>query len=93
MLEIKNTQGTQKGPYGNKYFFYSYNIHIYIFYLYIYVFSYPPGMEKLQGRVISILRARHLAKIIKYLRTEGIKKLLNNSLFTLILADFHTKQR
>lgn len=50
-------------------------IYIFIFYIYTYTFfSHPPTIEKAQGRVISILRARHLAKIIKYLRIEGIKK-------------------
>lgn len=69
-------------------------IYIFIFYIYTYTFfSHPPTIEKAQGRVISILRARHLAKIIKYLRIEGIKKLLNKSLSTLILVDFYMKQR
>jgi len=66
-----------------------------MFYIYTYTFFFhPPTIEKAQGRVISILRARHLAEIIKYLRIDAIKKkLLNNSLSTLILVDFYMKQR
>lgn len=46
-----------------------------MFYIYTYTFFFhPPTIEKAQGRVISILRARHLAEIIKYLRIDAIKK-------------------